>query len=46
MRVLITGGNSGIGRCISDKFIKLGATVIITTTKRKLISKKKKYLNI
>jgi NAD(P)-dependent dehydrogenase (short-subunit alcohol dehydrogenase family) len=40
--VLITGGNSGIGRCISDKFIKLGATVIITTTKRKLISKKKK----
>jgi short-subunit dehydrogenase involved in D-alanine esterification of teichoic acids len=37
--VLITGGNSGIGRAITDKFIELGAKVIVTTTNIKKLKK-------
>jgi 3-oxoacyl-[acyl-carrier protein] reductase len=40
--VLITGGEGGLGKDISSKFIQLGANVIVTTTNQKLINKKSK----
>ena len=40
--VLITGGEGGLGKSICSKFAELGAKVIITTTNKKLISKKGK----
>ena len=42
MTVLITGGEGGLGKSICSKFAELGAKVIITTTNKKLISKKGK----
>ena len=43
--VLITGGEGGLGKSICNKFLQLGAKVIVTTTKKKLIKKitKKKF---
>jgi len=38
--VLITGGEGGIGKSICKEFSKMGANVLITTTKRGLIHKK------
>ena len=40
--VLITGGEGGLGRSICNKFLQLGAKVIVTTTKKELINKKNK----
>jgi len=41
--VIVTGGEGGIGQSISEKFIKFGANVIITTrNKNKLNTKSKK----
>tara|TARA_B110000438_G_C15792690_1_gene641448 strand:+ start:1177 stop:1905 length:729 start_codon:yes stop_codon:yes gene_type:complete len=40
--ILITGGEGGLGKSISNKFLELGAKVIITTTKRYLLNKKNK----
>ena len=41
--VIVTGGRGGIGQSISEKFIKFGANVIITTrNKNKLNTKSKK----
>ena len=44
--VLITGGEGGLGRSICNKFLKLGAKVIVTTTKKELINKKSKKKNL
>ena len=44
--ILITGGEGGIGKVISNHFLRLGAKVIVTTTKKKLTErnfKKKIY---
>mgnify|MGYP001339666262 FL=1 len=32
--ILITGGEGGLGKAISNKFLQLGARVIVTTTKK------------
>ena len=43
--VIVTGGEGGIGQSISEKFIKFGANVIITTrNKNKLNTKSKKII--
>jgi len=45
--ILVTGGEGGIGKAIVKQFLRLGATVIISTTKRKLVNrttKKKIYM--
>jgi len=45
--VVITGGTGGIGKSISNKFVKSGASVIITTRNRNKLkekNKKKKYI--
>jgi|ETNmetMinimDraft_11_1059920.scaffolds.fasta_scaffold84582_1 3-oxoacyl-[acyl-carrier protein] reductase len=38
--VLVTGGEGGLGKSICSKFLQLGAKVIVTTTKKKLVNKK------
>ena len=40
--ILVTGGEGGLGKTICNKFLKLGARVIVTTTKKKLVNKKTK----
>lgn len=40
--VLITGGEGGLGKSICNKFLQLGAKVIVTTTKKRLIKKRTK----
>ena len=40
--ILITGGEGGLGKAICNKFLQLGARVIVTTTKKKLVNKKTK----
>jgi len=40
--VLVTGGEGGLGKEICNKFLQLGANVIVTTTKKKLENKKVK----
>ena len=40
--VLITGGEGDLGKSICNKFLQLGAKVIVTTTKKELINKKTK----
>ena len=40
--VLVTGGEGGLGKSICNKFLQLGAKIIITTTKKSLIFKKSK----
>tara|TARA_Y100000590_G_scaffold470736_1_gene669008 strand:- start:4163 stop:4891 length:729 start_codon:yes stop_codon:yes gene_type:complete len=45
--VVVTGGEGGIGKSISDQFVKLGANVIVTTrnkNKLKMKTKKKNYI--
>ena len=45
--ILITGGEGGIGKTISNQFLRLGAKIIVTTTKKKLVNrstKKKIYM--
>ena len=47
--VLVTGGEGGIGKAICNKFLQLGAKVIVTTTQKNRINKKfskKIYLNL
>ena len=39
-KVLITGGQGGLGKSICSKFLQLGAKVIVTTTKKELVNKK------
>ena len=52
--VLVTGGEGGLGGSICNTFIKMGARVLVTTTKKKLTNKRsrknttnwfKKYFN-
>ena len=38
--VLVTGGEGGIGKSICNKFLQLGAKVIVTTTKKELANRK------
>ena len=40
--VLITGGEGGLGKSFCNKFLQLGAKVIVTTTKKRLIKKRTK----
>ena len=40
--VLITGGEGDLGKSICNKFLQLGAQVIVTTTKKELINRKTK----
>ena len=40
--ILITGGEGGLGKAICNKFLQLGARVIVTTTKKKLVNKRTK----
>jgi len=40
--ILLTGGEGGLGKSICNNFLKLGAKVIITTTKKNLVNKKNK----
>ena len=40
--VLITGGEGDLGKSICNKFLQLGAKVIVTTTKKELINRKTK----
>ena len=44
--VLITGGEGGLGRSICNKFLKLGAKVIVTTTKKELINQIEVYKEV
>ena len=47
--VLFTGGEGGLGRSICNTFIKMGARVLVTTTKKKLTNKrsrKKTYMQL
>ena len=44
--VLITGGEGGLGQSICKKFLQLGATVIVTTTKKKIRKRKEKEKNL
>ena len=47
--VVITGGEGGIGKSISDEFVKSGANVIIATRNRNKLKKKikkKKYIHL
>ena len=37
--VLITGGEGGIGKTTTNQFLKLGAKVIVTTTKKEFINR-------
>ena len=37
--ILITGGEGGIGKTISNQFLRLGAKIIVTTTKKKLVNR-------
>ena len=37
--VLITGGEGGIGKSICKEFLKMGAKVLVTTTKKELAGK-------
>lgn len=37
--VLITGGEGGIGKTATNQFLKLGAKVIVTTTKKEFINR-------
>ena len=46
-KILITGATGGIGNCLVEKFVNLGATVVATgTNEEKLNSLKKKFSNI
>ena len=38
--ILVTGGEGGIGKSICNKFLQLGAKVIVTTTKKELTNRK------
>ena len=40
--VIVTGGEGGIGQSISEKFIKFGANVIITTRNKNKLNRKSK----
>ena len=37
--ILITGGEGGIGKTICNQFLRLGAKIIVTTTKKKLVNR-------
>ena len=44
--VVITGGEGGIGKSISNQFVNSGANVIITTRNRNKLKEKNKKKNI
>ena len=37
--ILVTGGGTGLGRCMSERFVELGANVIITSRKEDILKK-------